>query len=147
MKILSSKQYGVNLKATIQSTGKLGFSGPTATALELVAGGYIRFAQDDDPDETLYLAVMEGVDNDGFKLMQSGGYYNVTTRSLFDALGVEYRMQTVIYDLMRDASKDEAMGGRAYKMMPRILHKKNGDSGVPDAMPSEQAETEMDGCP
>lgn len=129
MKILSSKQYGVNLKATVQSTGKLGFSGPTAAALQLSAGTYVRFAQDDDPDETLYLAVMDGKDEDGFKLLQSGGYYNVTTKPLFEALGVDFKSQTVIYDLQRDASKDEAMGGKAYRMSPRILPKKNGDTG------------------
>lgn len=125
MKILSSKKYGVNLKATVQGTGKLGFSGATATALRLDTGMYIRFAQDDDADETLYLAVMNGMDEDGFKLLQSAGYYSVMTKPLFDALGVDYKSQTVIYDLTRDASKDEAMGGRAYRMTPRILYKKN----------------------
>ncbi|MCQ2220131.1 MAG: hypothetical protein MJZ12_01990 [Prevotella sp.] len=128
MKILSSKQYGVNLKATVQSTGKLGFSGPTATALELSAGGFIRFGQDEDADETLYLAVMEGVDEDGFKIMQSGGYYSVNTRTLFEALNVDYKSQTVIYDLQRDPSKDEGMGGRAYRMTPRILPKKQSEA-------------------
>lgn len=126
MKILSSKQYGVNLKATVQSTGKLGFSGPTSGALQLTASNYIRFAQDDDADETLYLAVMDGRDEDGFKLLQSGGYYSVATRALFDALEVDYKAQTVIYDLLRDASKDEVLGGKAYRMMPRILPKKTG---------------------
>lgn len=126
MKILSSKQYGANLKATVQNTGKLGFSGATSTALQLSSGKYIRFAQDDDADETLYLAVMDGRDEDGFKLLQSGGYYSVATRALFEALEVDYKTRTVIYDLQRDASKDEALGGRAYRMTPRILPKKTG---------------------
>lgn len=128
MKILSSKQYGVNLKATIHSTGKLGFSGNTASALHLSVGSFIRFAQDDDADETLYLAVMKGKDEDGFRLLQSGGFYNVTTKPLFEALGIDYKTQTVIYDLQRDASKDQEMGGIAYKMTPRFLPKKNGVS-------------------
>lgn len=130
MKILSSKQYGVNLKATVQSTGKLGFSGPTATALELSAGGFIRFGQDDDTDETLFLAVMNGVDEDGFKIMQSGGYYSVSTKMLFEALNVDYKSQTVIYDLQRDSSKDETMGGRAYRMTPRILPKRQSETSA-----------------
>lgn len=128
MKILSSKQYGVNLKATVQSTGKLGFSGPTATALDLSAGGFIRFGQDDDADETLYLAVMNGVDEDGFKIMQSGGYYSVNTKTLFETLNVDYKSQTVIYDLQRDSSKDDDMGGQAYRMTPRILPKKQSEA-------------------
>ena len=139
MKLLSSKQYGINLKATVQSTGKLGFSGPTATALELSAGRYIRFAQDDD--DTLYLAVMEGMDEDGFKILQSGGYYNVTTKTLFETLGVDFKTQTVIYDLMRVASKDEAMEGKAYRMTPRILPKKSGETNEQDER-KEEIETD-----
>lgn len=143
MKILSSKQYGVNLKATVQSTGKLGFSGSTSTALLLTTAKCIRFAQDDDADETLYLAVMEGRDEDGFKLLQSGGYYSVATRALFDALGVDYKTQTVIYDLVRDASKDEVLGGQTYRMMPRILPKKTGAG----AEEQNEADDENDDAP
>lgn len=129
MKILSSKEYGVSLKVTVQSTGKLGFSGPTATALQIATGGYIRFALDDDADETLYLAVMEGKDEDGFKILQSGGYYSVMTRTLFEALNLDFRNQTVIYDLKREPSKDAEMQGKAYRMSPRFLPKKSGESG------------------
>lgn len=120
MKILSSKLYK-RMKATVQSTGKLGFSGAASTALQLSPGKYIRFAQ--DTDETLYLAVMDCRDNDGFKLLQSGGYYSLSTRALFDALNVDYKNHTVIYDLERDASKDDIIGGRVCRMKPRILAK------------------------
>ncbi len=120
MKILRSKLYK-RMKAPVQSTGKLGVSGATSTALQLSSGKYIRFAQ--DADGTLYLAVMEGRDKDGFKLLQSGGYYSLSTRALSDALNVDYKNYTVIYDLERDASKDDIIGGCVCRMKPRILAK------------------------
>lgn len=127
LKILSVKQYGSSLKATIQSTGKLGFSGATATALDLAAASHVRFALDDEASGVLYLAVMPGADEDGFKLLQSGGYYSVSTRPLFDALQVDYKSRTVIYDMQRDASKDEELGGRVYRMEPRFLRKRDDE--------------------
>lgn len=127
LKILSVKEYGASLKATIQSTGKLGFSSATAAVLELASHTHVRFAKEDDQSDVLYLAVMPGADEDGFKLMQSSGYYNVSTRPLFDALQVDYKSRTVIYDLQRDAEKDEEMGGKTYRMEPRYLPKREGE--------------------
>lgn len=124
LEILSAKLYGASLKATIQSTGKLGFSGATASVLELASHSHIRFAREDEQSGVLYLGVMPGVDCEGFKLMQSGGYYSLSTRSLFDALQVDYKNRTVIYDLQRDAEKDHEMGGRTYRMEPRYLPKR-----------------------
>lgn len=127
LKILSFKEYGASLKATIQSTGKLGFSAATATVLELASHTHVRFAQEDEASGVLYLAIMSGVDEDGFKIMQSGGYYNVNARPLFDALQVDYKRRTVIYDLQRDAAKDKEMGGKTYRMEPRYLPKRDGE--------------------
>ena len=135
LKILSVKKFGTNLKATIQSTGKLGFSGATAVVLELASHTHVRFALEDETSGILYLAVMPGVDEDGFKLMQSGGYYSINTRPLFDALQVDYKNRTVIYDLQRDAAKDEEMGGKTYRMEPRYLPRREGEDGTPISMP------------
>lgn len=127
LKILSVKEYGTSLKATIQSTGKLGFTGATAAVLGLASHTHVRFAQEDETSDVLYLAVMPGADEEGFKLMQSGGYYNVNTRALFDALQVDYKTRTVIYDMQRDAAKDEEMGGKTYRMEPRYLPRREGE--------------------
>lgn len=132
LKILSVKEYGASLKATIQSTGKLGFTSATATVLELASHSHVRFAQEDEASDVLFLAVMPGVDEDGFKLMQSGGYYSVNTRPLFDALQVDYKSRTVIYDLQRDAAKDEEMGGKTYRMEPRYLTRREGEDDSPE---------------
>jgi hypothetical protein len=49
---------------------------------------------------------------------------------LFDALEVDYRTQTVIYDLTRMTEGDEAMGGKVYRMEPRFLPRKSGSAEV-----------------
>ncbi|MCQ2212283.1 MAG: hypothetical protein MJZ36_01450 [Bacteroidaceae bacterium] len=83
----------------------------------------IKFAIDDDQEHTMYLAACQEEDEDGFKLLCSSGYYSVQTKALFDALDVDYRSQTVIYDLKRSALHDAEMGGEAYRMSMRILTK------------------------
>lgn len=124
MIILSSKIYGVRLKATIQATGHLGFTAGTAQVLDLERHTHIRFAKEDEDSEDLWMAVMPGEDEDGFKILKTGGYFKVNTRSLFEALGVDFTSHTVIYDLVRDANQDEALGGVAYHMSPRYLREK-----------------------
>lgn len=128
--ILSVKEYGVSLKATIQSTGKLGFTSGTAGVLGLARHSHVRIARDTDRPDVLYMAVMPDADEDGFRILQSGGYCYLNTRPLFDALEVDYRTQTVIYDLTRMTEGDEAMGGKVYRMEPRFLPRKSGSAEV-----------------
>ncbi len=54
--ILSAKQFATKLKATIQASGRLGFTAETATALGLESGKFARFAQDDE-NGSLYLII------------------------------------------------------------------------------------------
>ena len=42
IKILSAKQFATKLKATIQASGRLGFTAETATVLDLQSGKYAR---------------------------------------------------------------------------------------------------------
>lgn len=134
MKILSAKQYGVKLKATVQNSGRLGFSTGAAAVLQLNAGTMIRFAQENEESDVLYLAVMEGEDEDAFRVVESGGYYSVNTRPLFDALEVDFKTCTLIYDLTRDKNRDAETGGVTYRMEPRRLPRKakGGDDAVSD---------------
>ncbi len=128
MKILSAKKYGVKLKATIQATGKLGFTKATSDALLFAERKYIKFSQSED-ESNLFLSVSSEPDEDAFKLSISSGYYSLNTKALFDALSFNYEDSTVIFDLHRAASFDEELQGEAYKMVPRITKKeKNMDS-------------------
>ena len=121
MRILSAKTYGAKLKATIQATGKLGFTKNTSDALNLSVNKFIKFAQDDNED--LYLIVTQFENEDVFKLIYASGYYSVGTKGLFDALNFDYKNNTIIFDLQRMVNLDNELGGEVYKMNMRIIDK------------------------
>ena len=119
--ILSASQFTSKLKATIHTSGKLGFT--EATAKELGFGenadNFIQFAQDDDNKEILYLINGTIDDGDSFRISKAGKYYYVNSKLLFDSLGIDYVNQTVIYDMIKIKIGDKEM----YKMTPRLLKK------------------------
>lgn len=123
MKILSAKTYGVKLKATIQATGKLGFPKATSDTLGFETRKYIKFAQSDDDVKELYLIVSNYENEDAFKLSISSGYYSLNTKGLFDALGLDYKNKTIIFDLQRVVSLDNELDGDVYRMVYREIPK------------------------
>lgn len=130
MKVLSSKKYGVKLKATIQATGKLGFPKQTSDVLGFKTKQFVKFAQSEDGKDDLFLCVMDAPDEDVFKVNCSSGYYNVGTKVLFDILGYDYTNCTIIFDLNRAAQFDEELHGEVYKMCMRKLSK--NDKNIED---------------
>ncbi|MCQ2145080.1 MAG: hypothetical protein MJY72_05005 [Bacteroidales bacterium] len=119
IRVLSAKDYASKLKATVQATGKLGFTEDTAKSLSLSADRYVKIAYDDESD-TYYLVVMDDKDPDAFKVCSAGEYYYLPTSSLFRAMGLDYQVNSYIFDLARDNSFDEQLGGTVYKMYKRI---------------------------
>lgn len=119
IEILSAKKFQVKLKATIQSSGRLGFTEETAKVLHLESGTPMKFARDNEQD-ALYLARLQEKDEDSFEVKKSGEYFYLDTRSLFNTLGIDYRANSVIFDFARAASLDELMGGEAYKLCKRV---------------------------
>lgn len=117
--ILSAKQYGVKLKATIQATGKLGFTRDTGEVLKLNEKKGVVFGQDDQSKDTLYIILTTEKGEDAFGLLCSGGYYSVNAKPLFDALEYKYQEQTVTFDLTRSAEHDAELGGEVYKAKKR----------------------------
>lgn len=124
MRLLSAKQYGVKLKATIQATGKLGFSKQTSDTLNLKEKKGVMFAQDETDNDTLYIILTTEESDDAFNLLCTNEYYTVNAKPLFEALGIDYLSQTVIFDLTRSALHDAELGGEAYKTKMRTLQKK-----------------------
>ena len=120
MEILSAKKYGIKLKATIQATGKLGFPKVVSESLNFAERKFVKFGRNENE---LFLSVMSDADEDAFKVNVSSGYYSLNTKGLFDALGIDYSSQTVIFDLHRFASMDDELGGESYKMVPRYKNK------------------------
>ena len=133
IRILNAKQFTTKLKATIQFSGRLGFTEETANALDLSVGKFARFAQDDEKN-TLYLIIIDKASEDAFQIRLSSGYYYVPTKMMFDMLGFDYEHNTIMFDLIRQPSLDADLMGQAYLMKQRINKRKdkaNEDIAIP----------------
>jgi hypothetical protein len=133
IRIINAKQFTTKLKATIQFSGRLGFTEETAKALDLSAEKFARFAQDDEKN-TLYLVIIDEASEDAFQIKSSSGYYYVPTKMMFDMLGFDYEHNTIMFDLIRQPSHDADLMGQAYLMKQRINKRKdkaNEDITIP----------------
>ncbi|MCQ2164248.1 MAG: hypothetical protein MJZ04_03600 [Bacteroidales bacterium] len=120
MTILSAKEYSSKLRVSIQSSGRLSFAEETARVLKLSEAMYVKFGQDDKDSRLLYLIRPLEKDDDCFEVRTSGKYYYVPTKSLFDALGIEYGEDSMcMYSLIREPSMDKDAGGTVYRMQLR----------------------------
>lgn len=118
--IIDITQFSVRLKATIQATGKLGFTNETANCLNLQIGNAVKFAKDDETEE-LYLIIANDNTTNTLKVCKSGMYYYIQTKLMFDAFGYDYKNKTIIFDLTRKNDLDESLNGKVYKMNKREL--------------------------
>lgn len=133
IRIINAKQFTTKLKATIQFSGRLGFTEDTANALDLSVGKFARFAQDDEKN-TLYLIIIDKASEDAFQIRLSSGYYYVPTKMMFDMLGFDYEHNTIMFDLIRQPSLDADLMGQAYLMKQRVNKRKdkaNEDITIP----------------
>ena len=120
IKILSAKNFATKLKATIQASGRLGFTAETATALDLKSGKFAKFAKDDENDE-LYLIIINEGSEDAFSVRESSGYFYVPTKVMFDTLGFDYENGNIMFDLVRQPSLDNDLQGQVYRMKQRTI--------------------------
>lgn len=129
--ILSAKQFAITLKATIQASGRLGFTADTATALELKSGKFAKFAKDDE-NGTLYLIIINEGSEDAFSIRESSGYYYVPTKLMFDTLGYNYENGNIMFDLIRKPSLDNDLQGQVYFMKQRPIKSKEKKNDIVD---------------
>ena len=118
IKILSAKQFSTKLKATIQASGRLGFTSETANALDFKSKKYAKFAKDDEKD-LLYLIIINEESEDAFSIRESSGYFYVPTKVMFDTLGFNYENGNIMFDLVRQPSLDNDLQGQVYYMKQR----------------------------
>ncbi|QHS55716.1 hypothetical protein GWR56_09285 [Mucilaginibacter sp. 14171R-50] len=131
LKIHNANQFERNVKATIQSTGKLGFSDGAIKKMKIESGKFLVIASNeaDENDENFYAWLENTDENGGFKINKGGQYYNANTKPLFDELKIDYKNQDnlVIYDIV-DFDND---GNPIFKFIKRVRtrNKKNKKNG------------------
>ena len=123
IKILSAKQFATKLKATIQASGRLGFTSETANALDFKSKKYAKFAKDDEKD-LLYLIIINEESEDAFSIRESSGYFYVPTKVMFDTLGFNYENGNIMFDLVRQPSLDNDLQGQVFYMKQRVIKSK-----------------------
>lgn len=121
----SARKYNTKLKVTIQSTGKLGFTDETAKELQLASGKCIKLGSDEKGVELLYLVVVNGADEDAFRVCKAGDYFYLQTTMLFQSLNYDYKNKTVMFDMARAQELDEELGGEVYKLTKREIIKRD----------------------
>ena len=129
IKILSAKEFATKLKATIQASGRLGFTGETAIALNLKAGKFAKFAKDDE-NGALYLIIINEGSEEAFSIRENSGYYFVTTNVMFDTLGYDYENGNIMFDLVRQPSLDTDLQGQVYFMKQRPTKNKDKKNDI-----------------
>jgi len=123
MTIISAKQFATKLKATIQASGRLGFTDETAKSLRLSSEKRAKFAQDKEKG-ALYLMIVDKSDEDAFQIRESSGYFYVPTKQMFDMLGYDYENNNIMFDLVRQTNIGDEIEGLVFKMKPRINKRK-----------------------
>ena len=130
--IFNAKELTQKLKATVQRTGKLGFTAETLEILNIHQGTHIRLAEDTESKRVLWLGVLQKPADDAFPVNKAGEYYYVNTTKLFEKIGLDFRKKNCMYDMERAAEFDEAIGGECYKMQLRITDRKLVDTTEPE---------------
>lgn len=116
----NAKNYTMRLKATIQATGKLGFTSETIKTLGLNTSCSILLGPDDENESVYYMGILREHREDAFLVMSSGQYLFLNTKQLFDDMDIDYNSKwTVMFDLSRYKEGDEVMGCECYKMTMR----------------------------
>jgi hypothetical protein len=122
LKFIKSEDIDKNVKCAIHTTGKLGFSSNAIDKLSLNTDKTVSIAinEEDKDDENLYVIVNEKTQESAFKLSKAGDYFYINTKALFDSLGIDYRNEKIIYDIV----DFEYEGQKMYKLIKRVIKKK-----------------------
>lgn len=121
---IKTSDFNVKLKATIHSSGRLGFTAGTAISLRLSDKTYIKFAKDDEDENELFLVIFDQPDEDTFKVIKSGKYYYLPTTAMFQSFGYDFKKFNIMFDLVRMKDYDSIVNGVVYKLNKRVLMRK-----------------------
>ena len=112
-----------NIKATVHSTGKLGFSAEAAVKLKLEdnKAALIAIDEDDTENQNLYVKILQKIDNQSFRIIKAGEYFYINTKAFFDAFRIDYATVKIIYDII----EFEYEGEQLLKFVKREVKKKS----------------------
>ena len=116
---INAKEFTARLKATIQSTGRLGFTSETQNQLQMTSSCSVYLAFDDTHERVMYMAMVRELREDAFPLISSGKYFYLNTGRLFKKMKYDFKKNVYMFDLERYEEGDQAMDGECYIMTRR----------------------------
>jgi hypothetical protein len=81
----------------------------------------IAMNEEDSSDRSLYIVIYPDVRNNAFRVAKAGDYYYINLKSLFDSLKVNYKTQSVVYDI----TEETVDGEKVFKFAMRENNKKS----------------------
>lgn len=128
IKIIKTSDFNVKLKATIHASGRLGFTADTAKKLQLSEDTYIKFANDDENENELYMIFVSVPDEDTFKIIRAGKYFYLATTAMFLSFGYDFKKYNIMFDMVRMSDYDEIVNGKTFRLNKRVLMRKTKQS-------------------
>lgn len=94
---------GGSIKATIQKTGKLGFSSGAMDFMNLKSTPYFKigFPAEGNAGDLIYM-VPTHLKEGAFKVAEAGSYNYINLKNVFDRKGIDYKNKTYIYDIKKE---------------------------------------------
>ncbi|WPO82425.1 hypothetical protein SD427_16920 [Chryseobacterium sp. JJR-5R] len=96
---------GGSIKATIQKTGKIGFSSGAEEFMGLKDTPYFKIGfNSENAGEIIYM-VSSTTEEGAFKVSKAGSYYYINLKNVFDRKGIDYKNKSYIYDIRKENSE------------------------------------------
>lgn len=123
LQFFKPKDYEGIIKATIHTSGKLGFTDAAIKKIGISDKMGIKLAcnENDKEEKNLYALFSETIDEETFKINKAGAYYYVNTKGLFDNMQVPYKTKRISYDII----PSEIDGEKIYTFLYRERKKKD----------------------
>jgi len=129
LKLINAAEYSSKLKATIQQTGKLGFTKETIDALSLNDQKSIQFAIDEEKNNTLYMIIHNEQCPEAFRINKAGEYLYLSTKVFFEQHGYDFKTYNIMFDLVREVELEKQFSNsRVFRMDPRPTKRNKSDN-------------------
>ena len=134
IKFFNPQDFDGNVKATIHTTGKLGFTDAAIKNLKLAEKKGMKIGRNttNTLDKNLYVLFTDEVTQDSFKINKAGAYYYVNTKALFDNMELLYRNKRISFDIVPTTINGTTMYKFIYKEKLRTDDKENEEQSNDD---------------
>ncbi len=103
LRFLKATDYDKNLRCTIHTSGKLGFTDAARRKLgleqDIVKYAHIAKNEEEPEEGNLYMVVTDKKDDEAFKFIKAGHYFYLNTALLFDVLEYDYKANSISFEI------------------------------------------------